>query len=68
MEWLKSSADNKKARLLFFGYLANYCRTHPDRDWGAQQNILINAMMENAKHYPFSAKKYLEMKGEKGSR
>ncbi len=68
MEHLKSYADNKKARMLFVEYWANYCRTHPDSDWGEQQNILINAMMENAKHYPFSAKKYLEMKGEKSSR
>ncbi len=68
MEWLKSSEDNKKARLLFVEYWAKYVKTHPDSDWGKQQNVLINSQMQSAKNYPFSAKKYLEMKGERSSR
>lgn len=51
--------------MFFVEYRVEYIKEHSDQEWGEQQNILINSQMLNAKHYPFSAKKYLEMKGEK---
>ena len=47
MESLKSSSDNKQARLLFVDFWANFIRTHPDEEWGEQQNILIDSQFSN---------------------
>ncbi len=68
MAKLKVSQDNRESRLLFVEYWAQYMKEHSDQEWGEQQNMLINSQMQSAKHYPFSAKKYLEMKGERSSR
>ena len=65
MERLKSSVNNQEARLHFVDYWAQFVRTHSDREWGQQHTDFINALMDNARFYPFSAKKYLEMKKEK---
>lgn len=65
MAKLKVSQDNRESRLFFVEYWAQYVKEHSDEEWGAQQNILINSQMQNARNYPFSAKKYLELKGEK---
>ncbi len=68
MDKLKVSQDNRKSRLFFVEYWARYIKEHTDQVWGEQQRMLIDPQMQNAKNYPFSAKKYLEMKGEKSSR
>ncbi|HLD80069.1 MAG TPA: hypothetical protein VJA18_05925 [Candidatus Nanoarchaeia archaeon] len=68
MAKLKVSQDNKESRLFFVEYWAQYMKEHTDKEWGEQQNMLINSQMQSAKHYPFSTKKYLEMKGEISSR
>jgi len=68
MDKLTGSADNRTSRLLFVEYWAHYVRTHSDKDWSCQQNVLINSQLQSAKSYPFSAKQYLEMRGEKCSR
>lgn len=68
MAKLKVSQDNRKSRLFFVEYWAQYMKEHSDQEWGEQQNIIINSQMQGAKHYPFSAKRYLEMKGEKNLR
>jgi len=68
MAKLKVVQDNQKSRLLFVDYWVNYIKTHSAQEWGSQQNMLINSQMESGKYYPFSAKQYLEMKGEKCSR
>ena len=64
MKWLKPGRDNKEERMNFVEYWAEYVRTHPDKDWGRQQNILINSIMKNAKNSKLSPKEYLEIKGE----
>jgi len=61
---LKTSANNKKSRMYFVEYWANYVRTHPDKVWSKQQNILINSMFENSKNSKLTAKEYLGIKGE----
>ena len=68
MAKLKVSQDNRESRLFFVEYWTQYIKEHSDQEWGEQQNMLINSQMQSAKHYPFSAKKYLEMKGERSSR
>lgn len=64
MEKLKVSLNNNQARNEFIDYWAKYVRTHSDKDWGSQHTKLINAMMQNAKHFQLSRKEYLELKGE----
>ena len=64
MKKLKSSRDNKKERLNFVKYWAEYVRTHSDRIWSKQQNILINSQIQSAKHTKLTPRQYLKMKGE----
>ncbi len=56
---------NNQDRMWFVDYWANYVRTHPDKEWSRQQNILINSMMKNAKNSKLTPKEYLEIKGER---
>lgn len=30
---------------------AEYVRTHPDEDWGAQVNTLVDAQLSSARHF-----------------
>ncbi len=65
MKKLKPGKNNQEDRMNFISYWANFVKNNPDQEWGKQQNLLINSQMQNAKHYPFSPKEYLKMKGEK---
>lgn len=55
---------NNQDRIWFVEYWANYVRTHDDKEWSRQQNVLINAMMKNARSSKLSAKEYLKIKRE----
>jgi len=55
---------NNQDRMWFVEYWANYVKTHTDKEWGRQQNILINSMMKNVKNSKLTPKEYLEIKGE----
>jgi|ETNmetMinimDraft_2_1059921.scaffolds.fasta_scaffold468351_1 hypothetical protein len=60
--------QNNKDRMWFVEYWAEFVRTHPDQEWSRQQNIIINSQLQGAKHYPLTAKEYLEIKGDKCTR
>jgi len=64
MKKLKTSADNRKSRLYFVEYWANYVRTHPDKVWSKQQNVLINSMFKNSQNSKLTKEQYLKIKGE----
>jgi len=64
MEYLKPGKNNREERLNFVRYWANYVKTHSDKDWSKQQNILINSLMQNAKNSKLTPKQYLKIKGE----
>ncbi|MBU2634050.1 MAG: hypothetical protein KJ674_02290 [Nanoarchaeota archaeon] len=64
MKWLKPGKTNKEDRLNFVKYWADYIRTHPDKEWSRQQNILIDSCMQSAKQSTLSPKTYLKIKGE----
>lgn len=64
MKYLKPGKDNKEERMNFVEYWANYVRTHPDREWSRQQNVLINSLMQNAKNSKLTKEEYLRIKGE----
>ena len=65
MKYLKPGKDNKEERMNFVEYWAEYVRTHPDKDWSRQQNVLINSIMQNAKNSKLTKDEYLRIKGEK---
>lgn len=48
MEKYKPSADNDQARLDFIDFWAHYVKTHPDKVWSKQQNVLINLVLKTA--------------------
>ena len=56
--------QNNKDRMWFVEYWANYVKTHSDKEWSRQQNILINSLMKNAKNSKLTPKQYLKIKGE----
>jgi hypothetical protein len=36
---------NFKERLEFIKFWANYVKTHPDKEWSEQQNIIIDSQL-----------------------
>ncbi|HZX44285.1 MAG TPA: hypothetical protein VFF28_01240 [Candidatus Nanoarchaeia archaeon] len=61
---LKSSKDNNKSRMEFVKYWAEYVRTHSDREWSKQQNVLINSQIQSARAVKMTREQYLRIKGE----
>ncbi|MFH1249070.1 MAG: hypothetical protein V1660_02870 [archaeon] len=41
----KEKEMNRKDRLEFVKYWANYVKTHSDKEWSRQQNIVINGQI-----------------------
>ena len=64
MDRFRGAVENREARMNFVEYWAHFVRTHTDQEWGSQHANFINALMQNAKSYPFSAEQYLKMKRE----
>ena len=64
MKWLKPGRNNNEERMNFVEYCAEYVRTHSDKEWSRQQNVLINSIMKNAKNSKLTPKEYLKIKGE----
>jgi len=55
---------NNEDRMWFVKYWANYVKTHSDKVWSRQQNVLINSMFRNAQNSKLTRKEYLRIKGE----
>ena len=55
---------NDEDRMWFVKYWAEYVRTHPDKEWSRQQNVIINSQIQNARGIELSPKQYLKIKGE----
>ena len=51
--------SNLEQRMKFVEFWANYVRTHDDKDWSRQQNVIINSCIKTAS---ITKKHYLEMK------
>jgi len=56
---------NRKNRMDFVEFWAEYVRTHPDRDWSRQQNVIINSCLKTAS---MTKEQFLEMKKARGKR
>lgn len=57
--------ENQKERYSFIDQWAEYVRTHDDKEWSRQQNILINSALRSAS---MTKEQYLAMKNEPKSR
>ena len=49
MKKLKSFKKNKDSRDAFIHFWAKYVKEHSDQEWGSQQAILINSILQSAK-------------------
>jgi hypothetical protein len=58
----KSIEQNQKERMRFVDQWADYVRTHSDKEWSRQQNVIINSCLRTAS---MTKEEYLHMKGEK---
>ena len=45
--FMKPGKDNREDRLNFVKFWAEYVRTHPDKEWSKQQNVVINSQIKN---------------------
>ena len=43
--FLKPGKTNKEERLNFVKFWAEYVRTHSDKEWSKQQNVVINSQI-----------------------
>ena len=48
---LKPGKDNKEERINFVKFWAEYVRTHDDKDWSRQQNVIINSQLNDKNIY-----------------
>ncbi len=56
---------NQQQRFEFIDFWAEYIRTHDDKDWSRQQNIIINSCLKTAN---MTKEQFLGMKGDKAKR
>ena len=49
MKRMKPGRTNKKDRMNFVVYWANYVNTHSDEEWSRQQNVLIDSQLQSAR-------------------
>lgn len=64
VEMYFNKQENQKHRMDFVIKWAEYVRTHPDKEWSRQQNILINSLFNNAKNSKLTKEEYLKIKAE----
>ena len=43
--YMEPGKDNDEDRLNFVKFWANYVKTHPDKDWSRQQNVVIDSQI-----------------------
>ena len=46
--FLKPGRNNKEERLNFVKFWAEYVRTHSDKEWSRQQNVIINSQINKS--------------------
>ncbi|MBS3074058.1 hypothetical protein J4447_01240 [Candidatus Pacearchaeota archaeon] len=47
--FMKPGKDNREDRMNFVKYWAEYVRTHSDKEWSRQQNIVIDSQYPKLK-------------------
>ena len=56
------TSKNQKERMRFVDKWAEYVKTHSDKDWSRQQNMVINSSLKSAS---MTREQFFKMKGEK---
>lgn len=56
------TSKNQKERMNFVDKWAEYVKTHSDKDWSKQQNVVINSALKSAN---MTREQFFKMKGEK---
>ena len=54
-------SENNKERMEFVELWAEYVRTHNDKVWSRQQNVIINSALKSAN---YTKEQYLKLKGD----
>ncbi|MBS3126889.1 hypothetical protein J4228_01855 [Candidatus Woesearchaeota archaeon] len=52
--------ESNNQREWFIDYWVSYMKTHSDKEWSRQQNVLINSMLKSAKQW--LREEYLKLK------
>ena len=55
------TSKNQKERMRFVDKWAEYVKTHSDKDWSKQQNVVINSSLKSAS---MTKEQFFKMKGE----
>ena len=55
---------NKKSREEFIDFWANYVKTHSDKEWSRQQNVLIDSQIQSARAHKWTVEEYKKMLGD----
>lgn len=53
---------NDQDRMWFVERWANYVKTHSDKEWSEQQNVIINSQLQSAQAAPLTREQYLRIK------
>lgn len=53
------TSENNKERMKFVDFWAQYIRTHDDKTWSKQQNVIINSAINSAN---YTKEQYLKLK------
>ena len=55
------TSKNQNERMRFVDKWAEYVKTHSDKDWSKQQNVIINSSLKSAS---MTKEQFFKMKGE----
>ena len=53
---------NDQDRMWYVNRWANYVKTHSDKEWSEQQNVIINSQLQSARAVPLTREQYLKIK------
>ncbi|MDP3917243.1 MAG: hypothetical protein Q8Q42_03065 [Nanoarchaeota archaeon] len=60
--FLKPGKTNKEDRMNFVKYWARYVKTHSDKEWSEQRNVIVNSQLQSAKAVSLTREQYLKIK------
>ena len=55
------TSKNRKERIRFIDKWVEYIKTHSDKEWSKQQNVIINSSLKSAN---MTREQFFKMKGE----
>jgi hypothetical protein len=58
MKFMKPGKTNEEDRLNFIKFWADYVRTHSDKEWSRQQNIIINSQLQISRNMKWTGEQF----------